>query len=285
MLSREQNELLTRTDRGTPCGEMMRRYWQPVALSEDVDNQGGAVPVRVMGEDMACLRDEDGLPALLGICSPRTAYPCQERAGMVFAYLGPGDPPLLPDYDFLSWRDDHCLTLKIFQDCNFLQAHEGNMDQVHLSFLHRLSERAAGGTLMNESAKGTSRSAASLLAADVAPRIETELTDFGMRELVLRQTPDGSYLKVENAVLPAFAAVPGATQGKDGYLVNWHVPIDDTSHWKYMTTSGAAVRWTRPPCGKRSWAIASSWPAAGSPGTEPTAICRTGASWQTRSPA
>jgi phthalate 4,5-dioxygenase len=28
--------------------------------------------------------------------------------------------------------------------------------------------------------------------------------------------------------------VPGPTQGRSGYLVNWHVPIDDTSHWKYQ---------------------------------------------------
>lgn len=33
MLSHEENELLTQTGPGTPCGELMRRYWQPAALS------------------------------------------------------------------------------------------------------------------------------------------------------------------------------------------------------------------------------------------------------------
>ena len=32
----EENDLLTQTGPGTPCGEMMRRYWQPVALTEEL---------------------------------------------------------------------------------------------------------------------------------------------------------------------------------------------------------------------------------------------------------
>ena len=36
MMTQEENDLLTQTDRGTPMGELMRRYWQPVALSEEL---------------------------------------------------------------------------------------------------------------------------------------------------------------------------------------------------------------------------------------------------------
>src|SRR6266852_6458078 len=32
----------------------------------------------------------------------QTAYPCTEKAGMIFAYMGPGEPPLLPAYEFLT---------------------------------------------------------------------------------------------------------------------------------------------------------------------------------------
>jgi hypothetical protein len=85
-------------------------------------------------------------------------------------------------------------------------------------------------------ATGSKRTAARLLAEDVCPRIEVEETSFGMRECVFRKAPEGYYFKIENFVLPNFAVVPGGTQGRDGYLVNWHVPIDDTSHWKYMVT-------------------------------------------------
>lgn len=38
---KEENELLTRTGPGTPGGELLRRYWQPVALAEELP-QGGA---------------------------------------------------------------------------------------------------------------------------------------------------------------------------------------------------------------------------------------------------
>ena len=36
MLSKEENELLTRVGPGTPAGTMLRRYWWPVAFSEAV---------------------------------------------------------------------------------------------------------------------------------------------------------------------------------------------------------------------------------------------------------
>jgi phthalate 4,5-dioxygenase oxygenase subunit len=66
MLSRELNELLTRTDRGTAGGEFLRRYWQPVALSVELPQGAPPLPVRVMGEDLTLFRDEAGRIGLLG---------------------------------------------------------------------------------------------------------------------------------------------------------------------------------------------------------------------------
>ena len=39
MLTREENELLTRIGRGTPCGELLRRYWHPVAAVGGLPNK------------------------------------------------------------------------------------------------------------------------------------------------------------------------------------------------------------------------------------------------------
>jgi hypothetical protein len=36
MLTQQENDRLTQTGRGTPCGELLRCYWQPVALSEEL---------------------------------------------------------------------------------------------------------------------------------------------------------------------------------------------------------------------------------------------------------
>ena len=50
------DELLVRTSRDTACGEYLRRYWQPIALTSEVED----VPrlIRVMGEDLVLFRDK-----------------------------------------------------------------------------------------------------------------------------------------------------------------------------------------------------------------------------------
>src|SRR5215208_1745071 len=62
MLSKEENELLTRTGPGTPGGDLMRRYWQPVAVQDDLPEGSAPVPVRLLGEDLVLFRDESGQP-------------------------------------------------------------------------------------------------------------------------------------------------------------------------------------------------------------------------------
>ncbi len=47
----------------TPMGELLRRYWQPIALARDV--QDDPVAVTVMGEDLVVFRDQKGRPGLL----------------------------------------------------------------------------------------------------------------------------------------------------------------------------------------------------------------------------
>lgn len=61
---------LTHVGPGTPCGELMRRFWQPICLSEDLKD----VPkrVRILGEDLVAFRDGNGRPGLLFFrCSHR----------------------------------------------------------------------------------------------------------------------------------------------------------------------------------------------------------------------
>ena len=60
MLSKEENELLTRVGPGTPAGTMLRRYWWPVAFSEAVKAKGAPVKVKLLAEEFALFRDGDG---------------------------------------------------------------------------------------------------------------------------------------------------------------------------------------------------------------------------------
>lgn len=61
MLSAEDNEILTRTGADTPMGQYFRRFWQPVALSEELpERDGPPIRVRIMGEDLVAFRDSEG---------------------------------------------------------------------------------------------------------------------------------------------------------------------------------------------------------------------------------
>lgn len=72
MLSAEKNEKLTRVGPGTPAGELLRRYWQPVCLAGDLAEETAKKRVRVLGEDLVVFRGEDGgYAALAERCAHR----------------------------------------------------------------------------------------------------------------------------------------------------------------------------------------------------------------------
>ncbi len=70
MLTREENELLTGVGRGTPGGNMLRRYWQPALLSEELPPGAGPKAVRLLGEDLVLFHDDQGRPGILGLNCP-----------------------------------------------------------------------------------------------------------------------------------------------------------------------------------------------------------------------
>src|SRR5712691_13563602 len=66
MLSVQDNETLTRVGPGTPMGELMRRYWQPVLLSWELPEPDcPPVKVRILGENLVAFRDSSGRVGLL----------------------------------------------------------------------------------------------------------------------------------------------------------------------------------------------------------------------------
>ena len=66
MLTREENELLTRIGRGTPCGELLRRYWHPVAAVGELTEQTSIRPVKILDEELVVFRDKQGKYGLVG---------------------------------------------------------------------------------------------------------------------------------------------------------------------------------------------------------------------------
>jgi phenylpropionate dioxygenase-like ring-hydroxylating dioxygenase large terminal subunit len=65
MISAEKNDLMTRTGPGTPAGKLLRRYWQPVALAEELTGARPLKAVRLMGQDFVLFRDAQGQLGLL----------------------------------------------------------------------------------------------------------------------------------------------------------------------------------------------------------------------------
>src|ERR1019366_7653112 len=59
MLSRQENELLCRVRPETPMGQMMRRYWLPVAMSTELI-AGTPKRIRLLGEMFVAFRGDDG---------------------------------------------------------------------------------------------------------------------------------------------------------------------------------------------------------------------------------
>ncbi|MEA2641704.1 MAG: 5,5-dehydrodivanillate O-demethylase oxygenase subunit [Chloroflexota bacterium] len=60
MLTAEENQLLTQVGPGTPGGELLRRYWQPVGVVPELTAEHPTKRVRVLGEDLVLYMGEDG---------------------------------------------------------------------------------------------------------------------------------------------------------------------------------------------------------------------------------
>ena len=246
MLKAADNELLTRTGPVTPMGDLLRRYWIPVLLSEELP-EPGCPPVRAPGAGRAAGRGprrqrpprslEEGCPhrraslffgrnegrtspgtanpacaasttggsttsaATASTCrtsrrpagsrttSRPTAYPAQERGGVIWVYMGAAVSAALR---CLSWNGPWCpqrqrYVSKRLQFTNFAQAMEGGIDSSHVSFLH--SDAGLWNPDRAQRDTGTRRTG---LLQDAAPRFFIEPTDYGFLIGARRQSGPSS---------------------------------------------------------------------------------------------
>jgi 5,5'-dehydrodivanillate O-demethylase len=91
MLTKEENERLTQTGRGTPMGDVLRYYWHPVGVVSELEIEP-VQPVRILGEDLTLFRSERGEIGLIGDrCAHRAismAYGIPQENGLRCAYHG-----------------------------------------------------------------------------------------------------------------------------------------------------------------------------------------------------
>ncbi|HLG70348.1 MAG TPA: Rieske 2Fe-2S domain-containing protein [Chloroflexota bacterium] len=187
MLTEQENSELTSTRKGTPMGELLRRYWHPIAASSQLPAHG-TLPVRILGENLVLYRDRSGKLGLVAERCPHrgagmiygvpehtglrcayhgwcfdasgrcieqpyeqtedpdstfkdrvviNAYPVEELADLIFAYLGPEPAPLVPRWDLFTKLDAPREIGMAVLPCNWLQIVENALDPVHVEWLHQ----------------------------------------------------------------------------------------------------------------------------------------------------
>lgn len=112
MVTAEANERMTRVGPDTPGGALLRRYWQPVALAEELSELRSVKAVRLLGEDFVLFRDERGR---LGLLDRHCAH---RRADLAFGRCEDGGLRCV----FHGWLFDvhgNCLEAPAEPDENF----------------------------------------------------------------------------------------------------------------------------------------------------------------------
>ena len=153
------------------------------------------------------------------------AYPCRERGGVIWAYLGPAE--LMPELPELEWNllpEGHCRVSKWLHESNYLQGFEGDIDTAHASFLHSF--------LDPDSSPQDGTISAKLKATDKAPKIMVDQTDYGFRYGARRRVSEDEYnWRVTQWLLPTYSLI-GFIRFPAGGRV-W-VPIDDERTYTYF---------------------------------------------------
>ena len=92
METQEMNDLLTLVGPGQPAGELLRRYWHPIAVARELTDEQPTRFLRLLGEDLVLFRDKSGRTGLLANhCAHRSAslvYGRVEERGIACAYHG-----------------------------------------------------------------------------------------------------------------------------------------------------------------------------------------------------
>ena len=142
------------------------------------------------------------------------AYPCQERNGVLWTYMGDGEPPPLPEIEWNLVPSANVHVSFRVQECNWLQALEGEIDSAHAPILHgRIDAKGA----INDWIAGQ----------DLKPNFKCRPRDFGVSIASRRSVADGrNYWRVNQYLAPFWTLVPPQSKFPELSGHAW-VPMDD----------------------------------------------------------
>ena len=151
----------------------------------------------------------------------QVAYPCEERNGVIWAYLGPlSEPPALPDLEAFCVRKTQRYITRTLRECNWLQALEGDIDSSHISYLHSVFNPKIFPYRDFE-----------FRHRDRSPSFEVTPTEYGAVYGARRSVDDQYHWRIAQFLMPFYTIIPPNDPTRI-HLSAW-VPIDDenTQFW------------------------------------------------------
>jgi nitrite reductase/ring-hydroxylating ferredoxin subunit len=270
MLNPADNDLLTKAAPGTPLGDLMRRYWMPALLSEEIpEADGPPVPVRLLGEELVAFRDTLGRVGLLAEhCAHRgtsLTYGRNEECGLRCVYHGwkynvegrvldtPAEPPQSQFKNKVRQ-----VAYPIHEAGGMVFAYMGPAEKKPLFPNYPWTAAPLDHTYVTKSLlecnwlqglEGECDSAHlnflhrwfrldnepvryqdEQMRYGAVPKYETEETDFGVRLIALRKLDSGETYVRVSSFVMPVSCWISAFVGKEVHI---YVPIDDTHTWRY----------------------------------------------------
>ena len=256
MIPKELNEQLTDVSPNSDAGKVLRQYWQPAALLDELDSNK-SLPVNLLDEKLVLKRQGPNVftleervtspedspvfhPKITKVKKDTNSYPVLEKNGILFAYLGDGEPPKFPNFDCFRAPSSHSFAFKGLWECNWLQALEIGIDPAHASFLHRFLEdekpEDSYGKQFRDKSDGADIPMTKILREYPRPEIEVDETDYGLKITALRHMDDDlTHVRVTNCIFPDAICIP---MSREMTITQWHVPLDrHHCYWYTMFTS------------------------------------------------
>lgn len=163
------------------------------------------------------------------------AYPTQEAGGFIWVYMGP--PASMPAFEPPPWAptsDVRVSVMRIQLPCNWAQIMEGQIDSAHSSSLHSSDMRPARVTTAGASETHWTRP-----STDKNPRIQVQITNYGMRYAAIRRpianAATQDYVRITTYVAPFTALIPPNSSYNVASVI---VPRDDTSSYFHFIAWG-----------------------------------------------
>jgi phthalate 4,5-dioxygenase oxygenase subunit len=267
MLTQEENDLLTRVGAGTPMGEMMRRYWLPACLSEELPEPDCTpVRVRLLGQNLVAFRDTEGKIGILDEGCPHRlaslALGRNEEGGIRCVYHGwkfdvagrcvemptePGDSTYKNRLRARAYpvRESGDLVW-IYMGPAEKEPPFPEYDWATLPKEQRAVVKIGQRSNWLQAIEGAIDSAhswflhrgvtpdwqkRSSVSSDLSPKLEAEDTDYGMRYGAIRKPNEDpekfKYVRVTLYAFPVTAFIPRPLDRDQHHHVQLSVPVDD----------------------------------------------------------